>query len=433
MAKDKVMFKGFPVWARAVIAIVLSGVILAGFGTLMVDRNKRVNALESMSQRAFYDLTAEVNDIEIKLDKLSVSNGAKYQRQILGELVVGCELAENNISQLDQGKFNMQNTSRYINQVGDYAKSLQKKLDGGTTLSSEDKVSLDRLREVSANVGRSLARMRDKMGDDYDFTLNTDGVGKDFGEIDLSIEYPELIYDGPFSDAVLNATPKGIKDIRISDKVAMEFATKAVDIEGVNLVFDGEWSGKIKSLNFSDKDTSVKLAIDGTLLSYDTVSRIEDQNYSETQCVERAKAYLDRVGFSSMSPVWYSNYGGNIFVNFVYESDGVLYYADMVKVKVSSDTGKVVGFEGISYAYNHIDRPVNTPSIDKQVAGAKVQGIDIETTRLVCVPEGLGEVLCWEVFGSVGEKKYFVYIDATTGEEFNILSVIDSEQGDLLM
>ena len=85
MAKDKVMFKGFPVWARAVIAIVLSGVILAGFATLMVDRNKRVNALESMSQRAFYDLTAEVNDIEIKLDKLSVSNGAKYQRQILGE------------------------------------------------------------------------------------------------------------------------------------------------------------------------------------------------------------------------------------------------------------------------------------------------------------------------------------------------------------
>ena len=198
MAKDKIMFKSFPTWARAVIAIVLSGVILLGFGTLMKDRNNRVNALENINQKAFYDLTAQVNDIEIKLDKLSVSNGAKYQRQLLGELVVGCELAENNVSQLDQGENNMENTSRYINQVGDYAKSLQKKLDGGQTLTSEDKVALDRLREVSANVGRSLARMRDRLGDDYDFTLNSEGVGKDFGEIDLSIEYPELIYDGPF-------------------------------------------------------------------------------------------------------------------------------------------------------------------------------------------------------------------------------------------
>lgn len=433
MTKDKRMFRGFPTWARALIAIVMSIVILAGFSSLMMDRNKRVNMLEGVYERSFYDLTAEVNDMEIKLDKLSVSNSAKYQRELLGELVVSSELAEANVAQLAQGEQGMEATSRFVNQVGDYAKSLQKKVDGGEPLSKDDKKSLDSLREVSAEVGKKLARMRDKIGTNYDFTLNTDGVGKDFGEIDLSIEYPELIYDGPFSDAVTNQKPKGITDNVISSDKAYKIAKRAIGVESGELIFQGEWEGKIKSLNYADGETTVKLAIDGTLIMYNTPSSGGGSEFSEKECVEIAKSYLENVGFSSMSPVWYSNYGGNVFINFVYEQDGVLYYPDMVKVKVSATTGKVVAFEGLAYAYNHTERVTATPIIDENTAISSADGISVKEVRLACIPQGMGEILTWEVFGEVGEKKYFIYIDALTGEEINILSVIDSEQGDLLM
>ena len=433
MTKEKRMFRGFPVWARALIAIVMSAVILAGFASLMMDRNKRVNMLEGVYERSFYDLTAEVNDMEIKLDKLSVSNSAKYQRELLGELVVSSELAEANVAQLTQGEQGMEATSRFVNQVGDYAKSLQKKVDAGEPLNSEDKKSLDGLREVSAEVGKRLALIRDKIGADYDFTLNTEGVGRDFGEIDMSIEYPELIYDGPFSDAVTNKTPKGISDKVITADEGYAIAKRAIDGDSSKLSFQGEWEGKIKSLNYADGETTVKLATDGTLLMYNTPSTLGGDNYSEEQCVEIAKEYLGRIGVNSMSPVWYSNYSGNIFVNFVYEKDGILYYPDMVKVKVSADTGKVVAFEGMTYAYNHTDRLTKEAKIDKTTAIKKAQGITVKEARLAVVPQGTGELLSWEVFGEVGEKKYFIYIDAVSGDEINILSVIDSEQGDLLM
>lgn len=432
MTKEKRLFS-LPTWARAVIAVVMSGIILLGFGSLMMDRNKRVNMLEGVYERSFYDLTAEVNDMEIKLDKLSVSNSAKYQRELLGELVVSSELAEANVAQLSQGEQGMEATSRFINQVGDYAKSLQKKVDGGEALSKEDKKSLDGLREVSAEVGKKLARMRDKIGTNYDFTLNTDGVGKDFSEIDLSIEYPELIYDGPFSDAVTKATPKGITDKVITKEEAYKIAKRAIGIESGDLVFQGLWQGKIKSLNYADGETTVKLALDGTLLMYNTPSSLGGSEYTEEECVDVAKKYLETIGFSSMSPVWYSNYSGNVFINFVYEQDGVLYYPDMVKVKVSAETGKVVAFEGLAYAYNHTKRLTLTPVIDESTAINSAEGISVRETRLVAIPQNTSEVLAWEVFGEVGEKKYFIYIDALTGDEINILSVIDSEQGDLLM
>lgn len=433
MTKDKQMFRGFPVWARAVIAIVMSAIILAGFASLMMDRNQRVNTLEGVYQRSFYDLTMGVNDMEIKLDKLSVTNSCKYQRQLLGELVVSSELAEANVSQLTQSEEGMSGTARFINQVGDYAKSLQKKVDSGTPLTKEDKESLNNLRKVSADVGKKLALMRDKIGEDYDFTLNTENLGKDFGEIDLSIEYPELIYDGPFSDAVTNAKPKGISDRVIRRDEAVTIAVRAVDVEIENLEFQGEWDGKIKTLNYADGDTTVKLALDGTLLAYTTPSEVGGDSFSEESCVEIAKGYLERVGFKSMSPVWYSNYGGNIFINFVYEQDGVLFYPDMVKVKVSSKTGKVVGFEGMAYAYNHTTRSTPQKGLDEEVVLNSVDGIEVEEVRLALVPVGQSEVLTYEVFGHVGEKKYFIYIDANTGDEINVLSVIDSEQGDLLM
>lgn len=433
MKRERSMFRGMPSWAKAVIAVVMSGVILLGFGTLMMEKNKSVNMLEGVYERSFYDLISEVNDMEIKLDKLSVSNSTKYQRELLGELVVTSELASVRVSELSQGEVSMESTSRYINQLGDYAKSLQKKVDAGTPLSQEDKRSLDNLREVSAGVGRKLALMRDKIGNDYDFTVNTDGVGKDFSEIDVSIDYPELIYDGPFSDSVVNAEPKGISDRRVEDSEAYNIARRAIDIEIDGLEYVGEWTGKITTLNYMSGDTTVKLALDGSLLLYDTPSSVGGDNYSEEECVRIAEEYLKRVGFKSLIPVWYSNYSGNIFINFVHTQDDVIYYSDMVKVKVSGDTGKVVAFEGMSYMYNHVDRVSKTPTITSDEARSKAETIDVEKVRLASIPVGSGEVLSWEVFGSVGEKKYFIYIDAMTGEEINILSVIDSEQGDLLM
>ena len=60
--------------------------------------------------------------------------------------------------------------------------------------------------------------------------------------------------------------------------------------------------------------------------------------------------------------------------------------------------------------------------------------LKIITSRMAVIPtEGKRERLCYEFKGELGEKRFIVYIDANTGEEADILQVIDTENGSLTM
>ncbi len=428
--------KRVPAWVYmlAVLTIVCSLVVAIA---IVADQRDKANAkLEAVYEKSFYDLISDVNDIEIKLDKLSVSSSVSYQRELLDELSRRADLAATNVAQLSSSGGVLETTTKYINQLSDYAKHLCKKLDKGEALSAEEKASLKSLAEVSTQLGIKLTAIRDRISEG-DLIINdaSDGISFDLAEMDeTSIDYPELIYDGPFADSIVNKAPEGLKGEAMTIDQGYERAKLASG--GKDILPVGVWEGKIKTLNYASEDNTVlvKLAENGQLLMYSTVSEDGQGDYGAEECVNIAKSYIESNGFSGLVPVWYSNYYGNIFVNFVHEENDVIYYNDMVKVKVSSITGEVVAFEGLAYAYNHKERDVANPTISESEALTKVSAdITVESIRLALVPKGEEEKLCYEVFGEANGRKYFVYVDAESGEEINILCVIDSEQGELLM
>ena len=425
-------------WAKVALILALTVGVLAGFTALINERNYANNMIENVYEKSFYDLLMDVNDLEIKLEKLSVSKSTGYQRELLGDVAERATLANANISQLTNDTGALKGTTTYINQVGDYAKSLSKKLDKGESLTESERANLKRLHEISIEVGKKLQKVRDKIGEGATFLLNFDDISLDFGEIDdISVDYPELIYDGPFSDSVVNKLPKGIKGAEITSEDGLKIAKKVQKGVTDNLEFVGEWSGKIKTYNYSSTDgnTLVKLSKTGQLLSYTTTSPyVDEMKITEIDGVNIAYEFLNSNGYHGLVPVWYSNYHGNLFINFVHIDNGVIVYNDMVKVKVSGETMTVVGVDAMSYIYNHAERTIPSPKISESDAREKVFGeIEIDSVRLALVPKGEREILTYEVYGIKGDKKYFVYIDAETGEEVNILCVIDSEQGELLM
>lgn len=435
MERDKT--KKVPTWAYIILACIIVASLIACIAILIGQRDKANARLEAMYEKSFYELITDVNDIEIKLDKLSVSSSVTYQRELLDDLSRRADLAAVNVAQLSSSGGVLESTTKYINQLSDYTKSLSQKLDEGESLTQEEKESLKSLADISTKLGIRLAEIRDKIGTNgYLFTDNVeDGINFELGEMDeISIDYPELIYDGPFADSVVNKSPEGISDKVITIDEGLEKAKRAAGDRDILPV--GVWEGKIKTLNYASNDNTVivKLAEDGTLLMFDTV--VEDGNgtVSEEQCVNIAHEYIEENGFKGLVPVWYSNYYGNIFINFVYEDNNTIYYNDMVKVKVSTTTGEVVAFEGLAYAYNHKERDIPEPIITEEDAKNKVStDLNVESVRLALAPKGQSEVLTYEVFGTANGKKYFVYVDAVTGDEINILCVIDSDQGDLLM
>lgn len=426
----------FPKWGKIALILVLTLGVLGGFASLIASKNRAENAVEAIWQKSFYDLIMDVNDMEIKLEKLTVSNGATYQRELLLDVGERATLANSNISQLSSEAGVLENTTRYINQVGDFAKSLYEKINEGGTLSQKDRESLKDLHLVSVEVGKKLSALRDKIGEGARYLTDGADINGDFSEIDdISVDYPELIYDGPFSDSVVNKEPKGLTGAEIDEKKGLEIAKKVSGRE--DLEYKSEWSGKIKSYNYAsfDGETLIKLGYNGQLLVYSTPSgKVEEMMINEEDAVRLGYEFLYEQGFEGLVPVWYSVYDGNVFVNYVSEQDGVIIYNDMVKVKVSGKNGKVVGFEGTAYAYNHVDRDILTERLTEDEVIERVNGeITIREIRLALVPKGQKEILTYEVFGEKEGKKYFIYLDALSGEEVNILCVIDSDQGDLLM
>ena len=98
------------------------------------------------------------------------------------------------------------------------------------------------------------------------------------------------------------------------------------------------------------------------------------------------------------------------------------------------ERGIVTGVEALSYVLNHGERKLAEPSISKAQAQAVINGnLEVETSRTAVIPFDGGEVLCYEFTGSLDGRDYYVYVDAATGEEIEVLTVIGTAQGRALM
>ena len=106
----------------------------------------------------------------------------------------------------------------------------------------------------------------------------------------------------------------------------------------------------------------------------------------------------------------------------------------MVKVKVCEERGIVTGAEALSYVMNHVERDAGEAKISKSEAKAKLhEGFEVKGARLAVIPVEGKEVLCYEFNGKFEGSEYYIYIDAKTGNEVEVFTVIGTAQGRALM
>ncbi|MEG1645724.1 MAG: PepSY domain-containing protein, partial [Clostridia bacterium] len=86
------------------------------------------------------------------------------------------------------------------------------------------------------------------------------------------------------------------------------------------------------------------------------------------------------------------------------------------------------------YLYNHTERTISQPQLSLEEAMAKFSKQNIEKSTLTLVPQNNNkEILCYEFFITTKEQSFFVYINATTGKTENILHIVKSDRGNLLI
>ena len=135
-----------------------------------------------------------------------------------------------------------------------------------------------------------------------------------------------------------------------------------------------------------------------------------------------------------MKPTYYLNNGGILTVNYAYEQNGITMYPDLVKVKIALDNGEILGLESTGYLNSHQEnRNLVETKITVEEAKKKVnKNLSVSSSGLAVIPTEWGtEVLCYEFKGNTGENDFLVYINAETGEEEDILLIINTPEGTL--
>lgn len=415
--------------------------------------------LDAQYNRAFYEMTGYVQDMEVLLSKAMLTSSPQKAADILKDIWHRAELVSTNLGQLPVQQGALVNTQKFISQVGDYAKTLNGQNVKGQVMNQDQMDTIKSLHQYAVSLNDNLDKFHGELSAGTMKWENLAGGGaklfsKSDVEVPMSIsnidgtfeEMPTLIYDGPFSEHMTNQKALGLSGENVSEDQAIENLGKLFgkeNIRNIQKVSDNK-NGVIDTYNFSfelegKKEKSVAEAdvsvVGGRVVWFLYNRDVGDVELDIDKAKEIGKQFLEKSGFKNMRDTYYTEQQGVATINYAYEQDGVTVYADLVKVKVALDNGEIVGFESKGYLMSHRERDIPTPVLSEAEALRKVaRKENIVSTGLAIIPTDYGsELFCYEFKGKLDDQDFLVYINAITGEEEDILLIINSEEGILTM
>ena len=444
--------RGIGGWLAAVISLGCTVLILGSLLTLSIFTDYIDVAPTNDSRasaRSFYDFVGYVDSMETNMSKVFVSSDEEGQQRLLGEIVVQSNLADSALGQLPIADESKYYTSKYINQVGDYCKYLNNRLIAGGDLTAKDMENLNKLYEINVNLKGVLSTLSAGIDENYDFKTLADNNANDaiiaqFNTLEKSAaEYPQMIYDGAFSDGLDALEAKGVHGEEINEQTAIERFNayfKDYGIEKVEVTGKTE-NTKIESYNILAQtkeggDVFAQFTVKGgDLLMFTAHRDCGEDKISDDEALASAVTFLNSLGFDTMTCVWRYNSSGVEYFNFANLENGVVVYPDLVKVTVCRETGRVTGMSAEEYYLNHTARGKFTAKHTMTEATEAVNGkLDIVKARKVIVPVGNGnEEYAYEFEGTAGEDVFYVFINADTLKEIKIYKAVNTAEGRLLV
>lgn len=421
---------------------------------LMKQNTVNSQNLEYSYLRAVEDLSTAADNINNTLQKELCAGTADMHETLSAQLWRESSAAKAALSQLPVEELQLENTYKFLSQVGNYALSISEKVKEGEEISMEEYQNLKVLHEFSQRLcddmwelessitsGEiSLAEVADQAkhtGEEENAPTVTEGF-EDFEEGFDS--YPTLIYDGPFSDHILEKTPRMTQSAEeVTQKKALERCMLALGINSTEFTQISEEDGKMPSWVFSDDSGSVTCGVtkNGGYISYFLKSRqVNSSTISKEEALAAADKFLENLGIGSMTKTYYEDYNGIMTVNYAYSDNGICCYTDLVKVSVAMDNGEILDYDARGFLVNHQKRDYSDDRISVLDAQQKVSPmLEVLSRQLAVIPsDSTEELLCYEFKCRTEDDTHvLVYVNAYTGKEEQILILFESESGTLTM
>ena len=437
------------IWIYSVLIIAFIAAFVWGFIS-----NKRASALEitveNQYNRAFHEMTDYIDSIDTQLAKAQLAHSPAQLASVSNDIFRQAAEAKSCLGQLPTSEIQLENTAKFLSQVGDYTYVLSQNMINGTQITDEQYKTLASLNEYASNLKNSLTDIQsDIYSGEVSFTGTDDGAGTvhaagnnilaDMENVEKAFDdYPSLIYDGPFSEHIENQESVMLKDApEITQEEALGKARSFLGVRGGDLEFSNETSNTaIDAYTFTKNTDNGRIAVSvtkkgGYILYYLDSASVDDERVDMETATQNARKFLEERGYTNMEDSYYEKTNGIATINFAYSQNGIVCYSDLIKVRVALDTGDIVGMESKGYLMNHRERELNTPLITREQAREYVSpNLDVSAARLAVIPkDSLKEVLCYEFKGAFNGRNFIVYINAENGREEEILLLLESENG----
>lgn len=440
--------------------VTLIVVFSSTFAILMtLERTDYRNYLQGQYSKNIYELLTAVDNIQDNLSKSAIVDDKNQRMLIFEEIFRYSTMASDRLHSLPIPQERVNETSKFLIQVGDFCYTLVKDSVSGEEITEEQLSAIDNLSDQSYELRENLNGLlqeinegKVKWGEIRKKATGVlpkseeDVVGQKFQNIQKQVaQYPALIYDGPFSENILEIEPKVNEEKEVSIEEAKDFLKKALanrDIKDIK-ERNSESNTKIESYGFNvtvnGRDEKENIVCDiskrgGKVIYLMDNKALNKPNIDLEKAIEIGKEYLESLGYENMQPTYTLKYEDNVTINYVFTIDDILVYTDQIKLKVALDNGDIIGMEADKYLVSHTkNREIPTININADKGKENIgKRLELKNIKLVIVPGEMNkEKLCYEYSGTYRDDEYKVYIDVTSGNFERIIKIINTVNGKL--
>ena len=220
----------------------------------------------------------------------------------------------------------------------------------------------------------------------------------------------------------------------ISSEQAVAIVASFVGREDMVFKVINQGEGEIPTYTVEGKSDGESLTVEvsrrgGLVLWMMNPRTVSTDGWSVNEMAQQAELFLQERGFPPVHMTDVQVLQNRATLTFVPVRDGILRYAEPLRVQVSAADGTILGFQGVSYYLSRSRGNVELPSADSSQIEVTLhdQAQVLDKKFALIFNDQEEEVLTYR-FGIQYQEDYFlIYVNAQTGEEEKIVPVTSSE------
>ena len=188
--------------------------------------------------------------------------------------------------------------------------------------------------------------------------------------------------------------------------------------------------------NSNDEELYVQVSeTGGHILTISGAGAEGDATIDMETAEQIALEFVKNNGIEKAQVVWSDSIGADLYLNIAPFQNDILLYPDLVKVKIDMTSGTIVGYDATTYFTNHTNRTLSRGNLTLSDSKGKVPStFEVINSRVALIPLDYNrEVVCVEVQCAKDGDTYYFYFNTENGNLENVLKVIETDNGNLLM